>query len=178
MTPALSSGTSLATAWQFIRRFSEDIDFKVTVAGAPKEAADKRRAFRKEVVTRLEAADFVLHGEPLIGSSSQFFRVSFHYGPQFEQTEAMRLGLQVVTFSGTHRPTQMRAVQSLIGRATKSQRSTGAWPTHRPAELFATVEPPRMEQAPSSGLATDVLTAALERTRERASVASSRRTGV
>lgn len=122
VTPALSGGTSLAAAWQLIRRFSEDIDFKVSVAGdSPKQIADRRRSFRNEVVKRLEGAGFALDGEPLIGNASQFFRVSFHYGPKFQQTTGIRPGLQVeITFSGTHQPPQLRPVQSLIGRALKA----------------------------------------------------------
>lgn len=77
--PAFSAGTSLSTAWQSIRRFSEDIDFKVKVAAASPSAERKlRSAYRERVIIGLSNAGFALEGAPLIGNMSRFFRVSFH----------------------------------------------------------------------------------------------------
>ena len=85
VTAIFSGGTSLATAWQLIHRFSEDIDFKVILAATGKKMEAARRAFRKAVIEDLQAVGFVLEGEPLITFESRFFRARFHYGPKFPE---------------------------------------------------------------------------------------------
>lgn len=122
ISPALSGGTSLATAWQLIHRFSEDIDFKVAVEAKTASAARKTRsAYREKVIDALMSAGFVLDGEPLVGNMSRFFRASFHYGPATQPTPGIRPSLQVeMSFSGTHRSPTERPVQSLMGRATNA----------------------------------------------------------
>jgi hypothetical protein len=123
VSPAFSGGTSLATAWQLIHRFSEDIDFKVALKAGSASAERKiRSAYRDDVVAALTAAGFVLDGEPLIGNKSQFFRVSFHYGATFPEAAGVRPTLQVeMTFTGTHLPPTPRPVQSLLGRALRAE---------------------------------------------------------
>lgn len=121
VTAVFSGGTSLATAYQLIRRFSEDIDFKVIVdVSDPKKLAAARRTFRDEVVKHLQAADFVMDGEPVIANASRFFRASFHYGPRFPDAAGIRPTLQVeMTFGGTKRLPQQRAVHSLLSRSLR-----------------------------------------------------------
>jgi hypothetical protein len=121
VTPVFSGGTSLSTAHQLIRRFSEDIDFKVIVdAGDPKTLAAARRTFRDEVVKHLQAAAFVMDGEPVIANASRFFRASFHYGPRFPEAAGIRPTLQVeMTFEGTKRLPQQRAAHSLLSRSLR-----------------------------------------------------------
>jgi len=48
-TPVCSGGTSLSKGWGLIKRFSEDMDFKVAMPKAASGAAsrNKRRAFRE-----------------------------------------------------------------------------------------------------------------------------------
>lgn len=112
----------MATAWQLIHRFSEDIDLKVAVsASTDNQASRKRREFRTEVLSRLQAAGYVLDGQPLIGNKSQFFRVSLLYGPQFPEAAGIRPGLRVeMTFGGTHRQPQIRPVRSLLSGALRA----------------------------------------------------------
>lgn len=123
VTPAFSGGTSLSAAWRLVHRFSEDVDFKVTIDAPNAAAASRlRRAYRDEVVRRLVAAGFVLDGEPLVGNRSQFFRVSFHYGPTFPDATGIRAGLQIeMTFSGTLLPPLPRPVQSLLSRTLRAE---------------------------------------------------------
>ena len=66
--PAFGGGTSLSKGWQLIKRFSEDIDFKVALPAAPSRDRTKleRSAYREHVLAALVAADFVLAGEPTI----------------------------------------------------------------------------------------------------------------
>lgn len=122
VTPVFSGGTSLSAAWRLIRRFSEDIDFKVRLQATSASAERKlRSAFREDVVSALTASGFVLDGEPLIGNRSQFFRASFHYGPTLPDAVGIRPTLQIeMTFSGTHLPPVPRPVQSLVGQTLRT----------------------------------------------------------
>lgn len=137
--PAFSGGTSLATAWQLIHRFSEDIDFKVTLNAASATAGRKQgSAYRKEIIEGLTAAGFVLDGEPLVGNGSRFFRVSFHYGATFPVAVGTRPTLQIeMTFTGTHLPPKLRPVQSLLGRALKAEPEVSALLCVDPVETAA-----------------------------------------
>jgi len=137
--PAFSGGTSLSSAWQLTHRFSEDIDFKVTLEGASKKDIDNnRRAYRAEVIKRLKDAGFVIDGEPVIGNGSRFFRVSFHYGPKFPEAGGIRPGLQVeITFTGTALDPKQRPVQSLLGRMLKATPEIASLPCVDPVETAA-----------------------------------------
>ena len=122
VVPTFSGGTSLARAWQLIHRFSEDIDFKVTVAGGSvREQRDRRRTYREAVLEAMQKAGFVLDGPPTVGNESLFFRASFHYGPVFPEAGGIRPGLRVeMTFSGTHIAPKTSPVQSLYGQSLKA----------------------------------------------------------
>lgn len=121
MTAAFSGGTSLSTAWQLISRFSEDIDFKISVNAPSKNAEiNLRKRYRDEVIQQLTGAGFVLDGELMARNKSQFIHASFHYGPIFPKAAALRPTLQVeMTFSGTYLPPQSRPVTSLVSRFLK-----------------------------------------------------------
>jgi predicted nucleotidyltransferase component of viral defense system len=58
MMPAFSSGTSLSKGWELIKRFSEDIDFKV---GEPAERSASRA--RRERTAYRERVPEALRGE-------------------------------------------------------------------------------------------------------------------
>jgi hypothetical protein len=120
--PIFSGGTSLATAWQLIRRFSEDIDFKVEVKAASPSAERKiRSAYRESLLNSLSDAGFVLDGAPLVGNMSRFFRASFHYGAIFPAAAGVRSTLKVeMTFSETQMGPLQRPIQSLLARALKA----------------------------------------------------------
>jgi hypothetical protein len=139
VAPAFSGGTSLATAWQLIRRFSEDIDFKVAIKASSASAERKiRSAYREAVIKALIVADFVLDGEPLIGNKSQFFRASFHYGAVFPLAAGVRPTLQIeMTFTGTHLPPTPRSIQSLLGRTLRAQPEIADMPCVDPVETAA-----------------------------------------
>ena len=58
MMPAFSGGTSLSKGWELIKRFSEDIDFKVgePAASSASRARRERTAYRERVLEALAAA--------------------------------------------------------------------------------------------------------------------------
>jgi hypothetical protein len=139
VVPAFSGGTSLATAWQLIRRFSEDIDFKVTIKAASSSAERRlRSAYRDSVINDLSGAGFVLERPPLVGNMSRFFRVAFHYGATFPDAPGVRPTLQIeMTFTGSHLPAITRPVQSLLGRALRAKPEVDALLCVDPVETAA-----------------------------------------
>ena len=65
--PVFSGGTSLSVAWRLIKRFSEDVDFKVALPAelTYSQARARRRNYRDNVVLALTKSDFTLVGEPI-----------------------------------------------------------------------------------------------------------------
>jgi hypothetical protein len=84
--PAFSGGTSLSKGWGLIKRFSEDIDFKVAMpAGASHtKARQQRRAYRVRILDALTADGFTA-GTLVIGDASRFFSVDLTYPSLFNQ---------------------------------------------------------------------------------------------
>src|SRR5277367_2026252 len=71
MMPAFSGGTSLSKGWELIKRFSEDIDFKVgePTASSASRARRERTAYRERVLGALAASDFEIIGKPDAGNA-------------------------------------------------------------------------------------------------------------
>ena len=116
-TPVFSGGTSLSKGWGIIKRFSEDIDFKIGLPPSTNKSQTRRRRslYGDSVVTALRAADFELSGEVRKGNNSQFFAADFIYPSSFAAPTGLRPHIRVeMTFSWPALPTQIRPVQSLI----------------------------------------------------------------
>jgi hypothetical protein len=119
VTPVFSGGTSLSKGWNLIRRFSEDIDFKVVVTAASKSAARKTiSAYRPKFLSAMVAAGFMPIGEPLVGNAGQFLRADFDYGAKLPLADGLRRGLQVeMTFDAPARTPSLRPVRSFVAQA-------------------------------------------------------------
>jgi hypothetical protein len=72
MRPAFSGGTSLSKGWELIKRFSEDIDFKIgePAASSAGQGRRARTAYRERVLAALNGGGFELLGKPIIGNES------------------------------------------------------------------------------------------------------------
>jgi hypothetical protein len=70
--PVFSGRTSLSTGWGLIKRFSEDVDFKLAMpaASTPSKARTQRSAYREKVWSALGAAGFEPVGSPVIGKNA------------------------------------------------------------------------------------------------------------
>jgi hypothetical protein len=121
VTPVFSGGTSLAKGWGLIKRFSEDIDFKVGITAASASAMRKARsAYRQKIIAALAGQGFTIEGEPLVGNESQFFRASFGYGAIAQPGISLRPTLQIeMTFRPPMRPPTLRPLQSLLAQAER-----------------------------------------------------------
>jgi hypothetical protein len=118
--PVFSGGTSLSIAWGLIKRFSEDIDFKVAMpaAATTSGARAQRRTYRKKVLGALGAADFDLVGTPLAGNASNFFSADFAYRSRFDAAPGLRPHLRIeMTFEAPSLPSVERPIRSLVARA-------------------------------------------------------------
>ena len=121
-TPVFSGGTSLSKGWGLIKRFSEDIDFKVMTPQAASATAsrNRRRAFRERILSALTASEFELLGKPLIGNESRFFAADLAYQSHFRTGEGLRPHLRVeMSFHTPALKPINRPLHSLIAQAQK-----------------------------------------------------------
>lgn len=95
--PAFGGGTSLSKGWSLIKRFSEDIDFKVAVpeATSRNKAKNERSAYRKRILAALSEAGFVLAGEPTRADENHFFSADFFYPNVFDTSPGLRPHIRV-----------------------------------------------------------------------------------
>ena len=138
--PVFSGGTSLAKGWGLIKRFSEDIDFKVEMTPARNKAEGRRlrSSYRDEVLALLTRNDFELAEEPLVGNESQFFSVGLAYPSRFRAGQGLRPHIRVeMSF---HTPALMpidRPICSIIALAGKEPPEVASFPCVDPVETAA-----------------------------------------
>jgi hypothetical protein len=115
--PAFSGGTSLSKGWGLIKRFSEDIDFKVTIPPAASRSKDRnlRRGYREQILNALQAAEFELSGAVLKADEDRFFSADFAYPSEFGAGQGLRPLLRVeMTMQGAMLAPVERPIRSLI----------------------------------------------------------------
>ena len=115
--PAFSGGTSLSKGWGLIKRFSEDIDFKVAIPPAASRSKDRnlRRAYREQILNALQAADFELSGNVLKADEDRFFSANFAYPSEFGAGQGLRPHLRVeMTMQASMLAPVERPIRSLI----------------------------------------------------------------
>jgi hypothetical protein len=140
MQPAFSGGTSLSAAWGLIKRFSEDIDFKVAspVASSTSQARAHRRRYRERVLAALNAADFELIGKPLGGREGKFFSTDIGYRSEFPVVPGFRPHLRLeMTFEAPALPPIERPIRSLLAIAQNYPPEIEAFPCVDPIETAA-----------------------------------------
>lgn len=119
--PVFSGGTSLSKGFDLIKRFSEDLDFKVEINAPSKNAArNAGRDFREAVLAALTNIGFKIIGEPMRGNEGRFLRINFDYGATRKVASALRDGLQLeITFEAPKRDPIARPVSSLVAQARR-----------------------------------------------------------
>jgi hypothetical protein len=111
--PVFSGGTSLSVGWGLIKRFSEDIDFKIGMppAATPSQARTQRRQYREKVLAALTDAGLRLIEEPLSRDLSTFFSARLAYSNLFDPVVGLRPYVQVeMTFNGPTLPAVERPI--------------------------------------------------------------------
>jgi hypothetical protein len=138
--PVFSGGTSLSVGWGIIKRFSEDIDFKVAMPEAATKSATERgrRAYRRDVITAMTGAGFELVGEPRRGNDHRFFSADFSYPARFTVGAEVRPHLQLeMTFERSALSPVARPIQSLVSRMQGQPPEVAAFPCVDPIETAA-----------------------------------------
>jgi predicted nucleotidyltransferase component of viral defense system len=129
--PAFSGGAALSKGWGLIQRFSEDIDFKVTMPEAASRncARDERRGYRDRVIGVLESSGFTLVGEPKKGDENRFFSADFRYPSVFDPAAGLRPDLRVeMTLTTPVLPPIARPIRSLIASVQGLPAKVAAFP--------------------------------------------------
>lgn len=118
---AFSGGTSLSKGYGLIKRFSEDLDFILTLPDGISLSAGQRRAFRREVVSAIQNDDrFSVDEEQILrGDSHRFFKIPIQYKRIFEGS-FLRPHLQLeMTFMVLKRPVEHRSIRSIASKMTQ-----------------------------------------------------------
>jgi predicted nucleotidyltransferase component of viral defense system len=140
MMPAFSGGTSLSKGWELIKRFSEDIDFKVgePVASSASRARRERTAYRERVLEALAASDFEIVGIPEGGNASRFFSADVAYGAQFGGGQGLRPHIRIeMSFRAPALAPVARPIRSLIAAAQRETPEIASFPCVDPVETAA-----------------------------------------
>lgn len=139
-TPVFSGGTSLAKGWGIIKRFSEDIDFKVIMkqASSSSENRNNRRAFRERILSALTANEFELVDKPMSGNQSQFFSANLSYPSHFATGQGLRPHLRIeMSFHDPALKPINRPIQSILSEAQKKPPEILSFPCIDPVETAA-----------------------------------------
>ena len=138
--PSFSGGTSLAKGWALIKRFSEDIDFKVAMTKARSKAEGRRQrsSYRENVLAALTDNAFDLVDDPLVGNESQFFSASFAYPGRVTPARGLRPHIRVeMSFHAPALKPIDRPISSLIALAVKRPPEVGRFSCVDPIETAA-----------------------------------------
>lgn len=137
--PAFSGGTSLSMAWGLIKRFSEDIDFKIAMPAAGSSLArTQRRDYREKILESLSKADLTLMKPPSVGNESQFVTADFAYASELSAAPGLRPHLRIeLSFQPPVLASIERPIQSLLSRAQRQAPEIQAFPCIDPIETAA-----------------------------------------
>ena len=138
--PAFGGGTSLSKAWGLIKRFSEDIDFKVAMPPTPSrnQAKKARSTYRDQVLAALTEAGFMLAGEPMKRDESRFFSADLAYPSLFATGPGLRAHIRVeMQLEPAALAPIKRPIGSLIALAQRQNPEVTAFPCVDPVETAA-----------------------------------------
>lgn len=131
MMPAFSGGTSLSKGWELLKRFSEDIDFKVAEPHPASRSAGRRARgdYRQRLLEALAEAGFALEGAPEIGNDNRFFAADLAYAAQFGAGQGLRPHIRIeMSFRAPALPSVERPIRSLVAVAQQQPPEVPAFP--------------------------------------------------
>ena len=118
-----SGGTSLSKGYGLIKRFSEDLDFILTLPKGVSLSQGQRRTYRREVVSAiLNDERFAIdESKVLRGDSHRFFKIPIQYDRVFDGS-SLRPYLQLeMTFMALKRPAEPRSIRSIVCEVAKKE---------------------------------------------------------
>ena len=139
LKPVFSGGTSLSKGYGLIRRFSEDLDFKILLpkAGITRSS---RRHYRRAVVEAIRANDdWTLPDDDVVSrNESCFFRCQVGYPTTFAVAPELRPRLKLeVTFSRPALAPEDRPLRSFVAEARREDPEVPRLSCVAPAETAA-----------------------------------------
>ncbi len=137
--PVFSGGTSLSKGWGHIKRFSEDIDFKVSMPADASNAKQRkhRSSYREQVLSALAAADFNLIAVKK-GNESRFFTADLAYHSHFQTGPGLRPYIRIeMSFIAPALQPISRPIRSLIAQFEKKPPEVLSFPCVDPTETAA-----------------------------------------
>ena len=137
---AFGGGTSLSKGWGLIKRFSEDIDFKVAMppSVSRNKAKKERSAYRERILGALTGAGFVLAGEPAKRDENRFFSAELFYEGMFGTGLGLRPHIRVeMLLMPPALPPVARPIGSLIAIAQRQPPEVAAFLCVDPVETAA-----------------------------------------
>jgi hypothetical protein len=138
--PVFSGGTSLSIGWGLIKRFSEDVDFKIAMPSAPSRSKGEaqRKAYRRKVLDALGAAGFELIDKAFVRNENKFFSADLAYKSEFDPAPGLRPHLQIeMTFQTPALPAIERPIRSLVAQAQGKEPEIAAFACIDPVETAA-----------------------------------------
>lgn len=137
--PVFSGGTSLSKGWGHIKRFSEDIDFKVSMPADASNAKQRkqRSSYREQALSALAAADFNLIAVKK-GNESRFFSADLAYHSHFQTGPGLRPFIRIeMSFIAPALQPINRPIRSLIAQYEKKPSEVLNFPCVDPTETAA-----------------------------------------
>lgn len=133
-----SGGTSLSKGHGLIQRFSEDLDFKVSVNG--EVTRKERRDFREQVIQAIGKSEQLKVDIENVksGNSSRFFKMQVFYPQALVPSGALRNHIQLeVTFEEPALPPENRSLTSFVAQAKGEDPEVQSIPCISPLETAA-----------------------------------------
>jgi predicted nucleotidyltransferase component of viral defense system len=138
--PAFAGGTSLSKGWGLIKRFSEDIDFKVAMPpGISRSQAKKQRStYREQILAALCEAGFTMGNDMMKRDESRFFSANLLYPSLFAAGRGLRPHIRVeMSMTASVLPPVARPIASLITVAQNKPPEISAFLCVQPVETAA-----------------------------------------
>ena len=142
LQPVFSGGTSLLKGHELIRRFSEDVDFKLSLspAFAAKSQGQKKAAlsaFKKSLVAGWSETGFTVT-DVMAGSGNAFIRIDMDYPTRLKPHASLRPHIQVELSAKPPRlPTIDRPLTSFVNQYRGEPPEVAAIPCVDPVETAA-----------------------------------------
>lgn len=133
-----SGGTSLSKGHGLIQRFSEDLDFKISLK--EKVTRKERRDFREQVIQIIGGSKQLNVDTENVksGNSSRFFKMQVFYPQALPQSNVLRNHIQLeVTFEEPTLPPENRPLKSFVAQAKGEEPEVQSIPCISPVETAA-----------------------------------------
>ncbi len=139
LRPVFSGGTSLSKGYGLIRRFSEDLDFKLLISEAG-IGRTERRSYRNAVIETLRAGGGrTLHdSDILVRNEGRFFQCRIGYPTNFDPASALRPEIRLeMSLLRPALPPEERPLRSLVAATRKEAEEVPLAACVAPAETAA-----------------------------------------